>query len=123
MARWSNRRKTVEAVSSHATSASGAACDSTNAANADSLLYLIEIGLVTGSITFKIQTSANDGATWHDLSTAEMTGNTGALNTTGNYHIATQAPFGIRTRLAYTIVTGPVEFDIYPIYEKGGSVY
>lgn len=123
MAAGSNRRKLVQRTETASTSTSGAICDSTNAANADALSYLIEIGTATaGSITFKIQTSANDGATWHDLAAAEMTGNTGALTTTGMYRIASQAPFGIRTRLYYTIVTGPFEFDVTPIFEKGGGV-
>lgn len=125
MSRGSNRRKLVEpTITVGSTSSSGNTAESDNAANADSLTYFINITTATaGSITFVIQSSADDGTTWCDLATAEMSGDTGALTTTGGKHISTYFPFGTRTRLKYTIVTGPFAFTVIPIYQKAGSVY
>ena len=124
MARGGNRRKTVEPYTIVSTSTSAGTADSDKAANADKVLYLINLTSITaGSITFKIQTSPDDGNQWFDLSTGEMNGNTGALATAGLYHVSSSVPFGVRTRLYFTIVTGPVAFLVYPIYERTGNVY
>jgi hypothetical protein len=124
MGRGANRRKITEPFTVVAsTSTSGTTLDSDNAANADSVIFYALVSAVTGSVTFTIQSSPDDGTNWYTLTTAETVGNTGALAATGNYHISTQVPFGTRLRLAYTIVTGPVAFLGFACYSKSGSVY
>lgn len=122
----SNRRKTAqEPIVVLSTSTSGTTGLSDAAANADAVSFYIAIATATaGSITFKIQTAPDEaGVVWFDLATSEMTGNTGALTTAGNYHVSAQVPFGMKIRLAYTIVTGPFAFVVYPVYERSGGVY
>lgn len=120
-----NRRKlseTLVAISSTSTSDGTAASGA--AANADKVTFFIALTTLTaGSVVFKIQISANDGVTWHDLSTSEMTGDTGSITATGNYHVSSAAPIGTMARLYYTITTGPIAGVVYPVYEKSGSVY
>ena len=123
MARGSNRRKLQEpqiAIASTAVSSNTA--DSESAQSHEKVTYLINITTATaGSITFTIQTSA-DGTNWATLATAETTGDTGALSTVSVRHISSNAPIGVRTRLVFTIVTGPFAFTVDPIYEKTGAV-
>jgi hypothetical protein len=125
MARGANRRKLEEpSIAIGSTASSGATGESDNAANYDRVMYLVNVTTLTaGSVTFVIQVSPNDGTTWFPLTTAEMVGNTGALTTTGQYHVSSTVPFGTRVRLAYTIVTGPVAMTVFPVFEKSGSVY
>lgn len=120
-----NRRKRFEPVSVVTNSASsGTVCDSENAASSDRVIFFVALSAIAaGSVTFKIQSTPNDGASWHDLTTGEMLGNTGALTAAGDYHVAAEVPFGTRLRLAYTIVTGPVTFGVYPCYERTGAVH
>lgn len=119
-----NRRKQPESLIAVAsTSTSGATAESDNAANSDRVTYYVVLTVTGGSVTFKIQSSPNDGGTWHDMAVSEMSGDTGSIAASGNYHISSSAPFGTRTRLAYTIVTGPVTFLVYPVFEKTGKVY
>lgn len=124
MASRSNRRKTQEAqISIGSTSTSGTTGFSENAASADAVTYFINLSTITaGSITFVIQVSA-DGTNFADLATAEMTGDTGALSSTGIKHISSAAPLGMACRLKYTIVTGPAVFTVDPVFQKGGSVF
>jgi len=124
MARGSTRRKYQAAqISVGSTSTSGNTADSDQAGSSEKVMYVINITTATaGTITFTIQTTA-DGTNWATLATAETTGDTGALSTTGAKHISSAAPIGMRTRLVYTIVTGPFAFTVDPIYEKSGSVF
>lgn len=122
----SNRRKTQhDAIIVLSTATSGVVGESDAIANHDSVSFWIAIATATaGTITFKIQVSQDEaGSIWFDLATTEMTGSTGALAATGNYHIASAVPVGFRARLAYTIVTGPFAFVVYPTYEKTGKVF
>ena len=121
----SNRRKTDEPlITVGSTSTSGATAASDNAATSDAVTFLIALSsIAAGSVTFSIQIGEVEGSTWHSLSTSEMTGDTGALASTGNYHVSTRVPIGMRVRLRYVIVTGPVEFTVKPIYERGGRVF
>lgn len=121
----SNRRKTrLPLITVASTSTSGATAVSDHAANADAVLFLIALAsIAAGSITFSIQIQEETSGTWHSLTTAEMTGDTGALTAAGNYHVSAKVPFGTRIRLRYVIVTGPVEFDVAPIFERTASVY
>lgn len=120
-----NRRKRSEpAIIVGPTASSGSTADSENASNADRVSYWITLSALTaGDITFKIQSSPNNGVTWYDLTTSEMNGNTGTISATGNYHVSAEVPFGFRTRLAYTINTGPAAFALIPIYERTGAVH
>lgn len=125
MARGANRRKIQEPVIAIAsTSTSGAVGDSDNAAVSDRVIYFFNLASITaGSVTLKIQCSPDDGSTWYDLATTEMNGNTGALTAAGTYHVSATVPFGTRTRLFYTIVTGPIVAAVYPVFEKTGKVF
>ena len=79
-------------------------------------------GTLAGTLTLTIQMTADDGTTWCTLATAETSGNTSTINATGGYHITTTVPIGTRTRLAYTIATGPFAFTVVPVYGKTGTV-
>lgn len=125
MSRGGNRRKYQEArITIGSTGTSGNTADSEAAQSHDAVTYYINITTATaGNITFTIQTSADDGATWATLATAETTGDTGAITATGARHLSSNAPIGVRTRLVYTIVTGPFAFTVDPIYQKGAGVF
>ena len=120
----SNRRKLQEAqITVGSTAASGTTGFSESAGSFDAVTYVVNLTTLTaGSITFVIQGSA-DGTNFYDLATAEMTGDTGAVATTGAKHVSSNAPLGFACRLKYTIVTGPAAFTVDPIFQKGGSVY
>lgn len=124
MSRGANRRKLQEPqITVGSTGTSGTTADSEAAQSHDGVTYIVNITTATaGSITFTIQTTA-DGTNWATLATAETTGDTGALTTTGAKHISSNAPIGVRTRLAYTIVTGPFAFTVDPIYQKRAGVF
>jgi hypothetical protein len=125
MASGSNRRKLMaEAVVVGSTSTSGATAESSQAQSFDAVTYYVNVTTATaGSITFVIQSSPDDGTTWASLSSAEMTGDTAAISSTGMKHISSNAPIGVRTRLQYTIATGPFAFTVYPCFQKAGTVF
>lgn len=123
MARGANRKKLTEpTITVASTSSSGTTAASGAIAAFDTVAYFISISTATaGSITFTIQISADDGTTWATLATAETTGDTGALTTTGGKHISASVPCGTMTQLVYTIVTGPFAFTVIPVYAKSGA--
>lgn len=127
MARGANRRKLQEAkITIASTAVSGSTGDSENAANADTVTYYVDVTTATvGSLTLTIDISQDDGANWFPLTSGEVLGNTGALTLVGNYRIASSrvASIGFRSRLTYTIVTGPFAFTVDPVFEKSGGVF
>ena len=125
MAAGANRRKLQETtITIASTSSSGNTAESAAIASHEHVLFVINITTATaGTITFVIQTSADDGTTWSSLSSGEMLGDTGAISTTGGKHISARAPLGVRLRLNYTIATGPFAFTVLPIYERTGATH
>ena len=123
----SNRRKVIEAtITVGSTASSGNTGESGSAASAECVSYFVKVGTATaGTMTLTIEVSPNDGTDWYALAAAEMVGQTGAISTTGNYRIRTAAgvPLGTKTRLVYTIVTGPFAFTVIPVYEKTAKVF
>ena len=124
MSRGANRRKLQEPrITVGSTASSGTTADSESAQSYDAVTYVINLTTLTaGSITFGIDTSP-DGTIWAPLASGEMTGDTGAVSAIGVKHISSAAPIGVRTRLSYTIVTGPAAFTVDPIYQKGAGVF
>jgi hypothetical protein len=124
MARGSNRKKLVEpTITVGSTASSGTTADSEAIQAFDSVVYFVNVTTATaGSITLTIQMTGDDGTTWCTLATAETSGDTGAITATGGRHISATVPLGTRTRLAYTIVTGPFAFTVIPVYAKSGQV-
>lgn len=123
-----NRRKTQENLASTAYTATTGILQSDNAANHENVTYYLNVTAVSGttpSLTAAIQTSPDDGTTWFSLTTAEMTGQTGAITATGQYRISSNAPIGARTRLLLTISGTTPSFTITAndIFERSGSVY
>lgn len=124
MAAGSNRKKLVQpSITVGSTASSGTTADSEAIQSFDWVVYFVNVTTATaGTLTLTIQMTADDGTTWCTLATAETSGNTSTINATGGYHITTTVPVGTRTRLAYTIATGPFAFTVVPVYGKTGQV-
>lgn len=124
MAAGSNRKKLVQpTIAIASTSTSGNTADSEAIQSFDWVAYFVNVTTATaGTMTLTIQMSADDGTTWCTLAAAETSGNTSAISATGGYHLTTTVPVGTRTRLVYTIVTGPFAFTVVPVYGKTGQV-
>ena len=124
MARGSNRRKLQEPqITIASTAVSSNTADSESAQSHERVTYILNITVATaGTMTLTIQTTA-DGTNWATLAVAETSGDTGAIGTGASVkHISSVGAIGVRTRLGFTIVTGPFAFTVDPIYEKTGSV-
>jgi hypothetical protein len=115
-----NRRKHIEAaVSVASTSSSGNTNISSTGQSHDDVICWINITTATaGNITFVIQASPDNGTNWAALDT--LTGDTGALTTTGLKRVVARAPIGSMVRLNYTIVTGPFAFSSQWEFSKRG---